>query len=200
MIHTFGDSHASNTISGWKDCNDIITHHLGAKLCYTFGREILNLCDIRKYDINDGDSLIFCFGEIDCRCHVHKHITATTPYRNVIDSIIDSYITAININIYNSDINFKNICIYNFVPPIERYNTYENIEQPYLGSDQERKQYVLYFNQILREKCNENNWVFFDIYNKYIDNNGYLNKQLSDGNVHIKNGIHIQEFITNNLM
>ena len=85
-------------------------------------------------------------------------------------------------------------------PPIERYNTYENIEQPYLGSDQERKQYVLYFNQILREKCNENNWVFFDIYNKYIDNNGYLNKQLSDGNVHIKNGIHIQEFITNNLM
>ena len=163
MIHTFGDSHASNTISGWKDCNDIITHHLGAKLCYTFGREILNLCDIRKYDINDGDSLIFCFGEIDCRCHVHKHITATTPYRNVIDSIIDSYITAININIYNSDINFKNICIYNVVPPIERYNTYENIEQPYLGSDQERKQYVLYFNQILREKCNENNWVFFDI-------------------------------------
>ena len=117
MIHTFGDSHASNTISGWKDCNDIITHHLGAKLCYTFGREILNLCDIRKYDINDGDSLIFCFGEIDCRCHVHKHITATTPYRNVIDSIIDSYITAININIYNSDINFKNICIYNVVPP-----------------------------------------------------------------------------------
>ena len=200
MIHTFGDSHASNTISGWKDCNDIITHHLGAKLCYTFGREILNLCDIRKYDINDGDSLIFCFGEIDCRCHVHKHITATTPYRNVIDSIIDSYITAININIYNSDINFKNICIYNVIPPIERYNTYENIEQPYLGSDQERKQYVLYFNQILREKCNENNWVFFDIYNKYIDNNGYLNKQLSDGNVHIKNGIHIQEFITNNLM
>jgi len=200
MIHTFGDSHASNTISGWKDCNDIITHHLGAKLCYTFGREILNLCDIRKYDINDGDSLIFCFGEIDCRCHVHKHITATTPYRNVIDSIIDSYITAINININNSDINLKNICIYNVVPPIERYNTYENIEQPYLGSDQERKQYVLYFNQILREKCNENNWVFFDIYNKYIDNNGYLNKQLSDGNVHIKNGIHIQEFITNNLM
>jgi hypothetical protein len=200
MIHTFGDSHASNTISGWKDCNDIIAHHLGAKLCYTFGREILNLCDIRKYDINDGDSLIFCFGEIDCRCHVHKHITATTPYRNVIDSIIDSYITAINININNSDINLKNICIYNVVPPIERYNTYENIEQPYLGSDQERKQYVLYFNQILREKCNENNWVFFDIYNKYIDNNGYLNKQLSDGNVHIKNGIHIQEFITNNLM
>tara|TARA_B110000483_G_C17978459_1_gene458765 strand:- start:103 stop:705 length:603 start_codon:yes stop_codon:yes gene_type:complete len=200
MIHTFGDSHASNTISGWKDCNDIITHHLGAKLCYTFGREILNLCDIRKYDINDGDSLIFCFGEIDCRCHVHKHITATTSYRDVIDSIIDSYITAININIYNSDINFKNICIYNVVPPIERYNTYENIEQPYLGSDQERKQYVLYFNEILRDKCNENKWVFFDIYNKYIDNNGYLNKQLSDGNVHIKNGIHIQAFITNNLM
>lgn len=34
-IHTFGDSHASNIHSGWKDYN-IKAHHLGAVLCYTF--------------------------------------------------------------------------------------------------------------------------------------------------------------------
>ena len=31
-IHTFGDSHASNTISGWKHCDNIKAHHV--VLCY----------------------------------------------------------------------------------------------------------------------------------------------------------------------
>ena len=40
----------------------------------------------------------------------------------------------------------KNICVYNFVPPIQKYNTAENPEYPYLGTDEERKHYALYFN------------------------------------------------------
>ena len=94
----------------------------------------------------------------------------------------------------------KNICIYNVVPPIQRYNTIENPEYPYIGTDEERKQYVLYFNQVLKKKCLENNFIFFDIYNQYTDENGYLRKNLSDGNVHIQNGIHLIQFIYDNLL
>jgi hypothetical protein len=50
-IHTFGDSHSSTRISGWKDCNNVIAHELGALLCYSFGKEKLNRFDIRNYDI-----------------------------------------------------------------------------------------------------------------------------------------------------
>lgn len=32
----------------------------------------------------------------------------------------------------------------------KKYNTYENKEYPYLGSDEDRKQYVLYFNKIFK--------------------------------------------------
>jgi hypothetical protein len=74
-IHTVGDSHS---YYGW---SGIIHHHLGAVLCYSFGKEKLNKCDIRNFDIKDGDTVIFCFGEIDCRCHIHKHITETTTYQ-----------------------------------------------------------------------------------------------------------------------
>ncbi len=66
-IHTVGDSHSH---CAWPDY--VIPHHLGAILCYSFGKEKLERCDLRELDIEDGDTVIFCFGEIDCRCHIHK--------------------------------------------------------------------------------------------------------------------------------
>ena len=61
------------------------------------------------------------------------------------------------------------------------------------------KKYVLYFNSCLKDKCDENNWIFFDVYDLYCDNNGYLSKLFSDGMVHIQNGIFIQKFINDYL-
>jgi hypothetical protein len=193
-IHTIGDSHSGG---GW---TDIIQHHLGAILCYSFGKEKLNRCDIRNFNIIDGDTIVFCFGEIDCRCHIHKHVTDTTPYRDIINNIVDNYFDAIELNISTSQINLKNVCVYNVVPPIQRYNTWENPEYPYLGTDEERKNYVLYFNEKLKEKCNEKAYIFFDVYDKYTDENGFLQKELSDGNVHIGNGCYINEFINENII
>lgn len=67
-----------------------------------------------------------------------------------------------------------------------------------MGTDEEQKKYVLYFNEKLKEKCSEKEYIFFDIYNNYIDKNGYLRKDLSDKNVHISNGIYISNFIKEN--
>jgi hypothetical protein len=154
-IHTFGDSHSHN---GWPD--EVKTHHLGPILCYSFGKENLKRCDIRNYDVKNDDTIIFCFGEIDCRSHVNKHINETTSYKYIINNIIDNYFQAIKLNVIVSKIEFRNICVYNVVPPVEYYNTWENPEMPYLGSDNERKLYYLYFNEKLKEKCIENNYIF----------------------------------------
>lgn len=193
-IHTIGDSHSFN---GW---SKIIQHRLGAVLCYSFGKEKLNRCDIRNFNIKDGDTIVFCLGEIDCRCHIHKHITDKTTYQDIIKNIVDNYVEAIELNVSVSQIKLKNVCIYNVVPPIQKYNTLENPEYPYLGTDEERKQYVLYFNEKLKERCIEKNYIFFDIYNSYIDENGFLRKDLSDGNVHIRNGVYISNFIKENIL
>ena len=191
-LHTIGDSHCYN---GW---TGIIPHHLGPVLCYSFGKEKLNRCDINNLNIKDGDSIVFCLGEIDCRCHINKHITDAITYHDIINNIVDNYFEAIKLNISNSQLKLKNICIYNVVPPIQKYNTFENSEYPYLGTDEERKQYTLYFNEKIKEKCIEKEYIFFDIYNNYIDENGYLRKDLSDGNVHIGKGIYISNFIKKN--
>jgi hypothetical protein len=72
-------------------------------------------------------------------------------YNIIINEIVDNYVKAIKINILYSKLKLKHICIYNVVPPVQKYNTYENKEYPYLGSDEDRKQYVLYFNKILKK-------------------------------------------------
>jgi len=46
-IHTIGDSHSG---CGWNEIG-IIQHHLGSVLCYSFGKEKLNRCDIRGFNI-----------------------------------------------------------------------------------------------------------------------------------------------------
>ena len=92
-IHTIGDSHSVN---GW---SGIIQHHLGAVLCYSFGKEKLNRCNIRNFNIKDGDTIVFYLGEIDCRCHIHKHITETTTYQDIINNIVDNYFEAIELNV-----------------------------------------------------------------------------------------------------
>ena len=189
-IHTIGDSHSC---FGWKG---IIQHHLGPTLCYSFGKEKLDRCDIRNFDIKDGDTIVFCLGEIDCRCHIHKHITDTITYQSIIDSIVDNYFEAIELNVTVSQLKLKNVCVYNVVPPNQTHDTIS-----YYPLDEERKKYVLYFNEKLKEKCIEKNYIFFDVYNSYIDENGFLKKDLSDGDIHIGNdkGIYISKFIKENL-
>jgi hypothetical protein len=188
-LHTVGDSHS---YSGWPQ--ETIIHHLGPALCYSFGKEILNKCDIRNFDLKEGDILVFCFGEIDCRCHVHKHINDHTSYESIIDEIIDNYINAINVNLITSQTKIK-VCVYNVVPPSKKFGTAENFEFPFLGTDEERKTYVLYFNKALKSKCEENGFIFFDIYDNYLDEEGFLRKDMSDGSVHIVEGSHLSNFI-----
>jgi lysophospholipase L1-like esterase len=189
VIHTFGDSHS---YYGWVNIPNILTHHLGPKLCFSIGRDGINIKD--GYNVNNGDTVIFCFGEIDCRCHIHKHITEGADYKQIIDIIVTNYFKQIGtaVNTFNN----INTVIYNVVPPIQKHNTVENPDFPYLGTDNERKTYVLYFNEKLKQMCNEYNFYFFNVYNDYIDINGFLNKSLSDGNVHIRDEVYLKRSLT----
>jgi len=196
VVHTFGDSHSNR---GW-DSSQVNMHHLGPVLCYSFGKDKLARCDIRRFGVANGDTVIFCFGEIDCRCHIHKHVTLCKSYQSVIEGIVDSYADAIRTNITVSGLSLKNVCIYNVVPPVERHNTMESPEYPYLGTDGERKQYVLYFNERLNKVCRDNGWVFFDVYDLYADANGFLSKGMSDGNVHVSTGSHLRNFVREHLL
>lgn len=184
-IHTVGDSHSH---CAWPDY--VIPHHLGAILCYSFGKEKLERCDLRDLDIEEGDTVIFCFGEIDCRCHIHKYITEDVTYQNIIDEVVTNYFEAIEIT--TSKIKLKNIGVYNVVPP----NNGGTSPRDWAGHskpEEQRKRFVEYFNQQLKLKCEEYGYWFVDIYDKYTDDTGWLNPSMSDGHMHIDYGLPLYE-------
>ena len=179
QIYTVGDSHSQ---FGWNKIYGVSCHHLGPVLAYSVGRDKLARCDIKKLGINENDIVIFSFGEIDCRAHVHKHISAIKDYKTVIEEIVASYMEGIQANVAQYEKIYT--CIYNIVPPPE-HHIEENEDFPMRGSAEERKTYVQYFNQILARECARRNYIFIDTYKNYSDENGFLNMKLSDGKVHI---------------
>ena len=120
-IHVFGDSHASNVHSHWGRINipnvNIKCYHIGGKLMHTFGRLGLNLLNIKNCGVKENDIVIFCFGEIDCRNHVHKHINKNQSYKDIIDELSMNYFESIKKNV--SKYTTIKTCVYNIVPPIK---------------------------------------------------------------------------------
>jgi hypothetical protein len=194
MVHTIGDSHAggvTNLTGAFDKISGINRHWLGPRLMYSISREGINL---NSMGINSGDTVILCFGEIDCRFHVHKFISQNT-YQQVIDNLVESYFNLIKNLIDNYNVR---VIVYNVVPSIKKGTVEENQSYPFLGTDEERKSYVTYMNYKLSESCKVNNILFIDVYNKYICEDGFLKREFSDGNVHITEHSFIEDFLKKN--
>lgn len=186
-VHTFGDSHAQ---FGFNQIRGVAHHNIGPKLCFSFGRHSLTVLDLKQYvEVKENDTVIFAFGEIDCRCHIKRQCVDGVSYQTVIDNITNNYMHAIDANIrqYSS----LRACVLSITPTVVKNQNAENPEYPYVGSDDERKCYVKYFNKTLLEKCAKQNYTFIDVHDAYADCNGFLKKELSDGNVHIQNPVYL---------
>lgn len=192
-LHTFGDSHAGHMPGvNWQtiaiDGLAIKTHWIGPYCCATFGYRKLNLLNIKDFGVQEGDMVLFSFGEVDCRAHIHKH---RENYKEIINRIVNDYFEAIDANVaqYN---NLKTM-VFNVVPVARKSIINDNPEFPTAGTDDERREYVEFMNFLLKEACARYKYMFFDVYHAYCDEGGFLNEKLSDGNVHIKDGHYIKE-------
>ena len=203
-LHTFGDSHS---YSGWEEIHhknlipglDISLHLLGPKLMYSFGRDKLDLLNIRNHGVQEGDIVAFCFGEIDCRCHIYKfkHL----EYQKVIKEIVDNYIDAIKVNVEQ----YQNLitCVYNVVPPSRKDDIWKeprwrNYDFPHLGTDEERRDYHQYINKCLKKRCEEVGYIFVDIYEHHENENGFITN--SDGTLHVGTGKFLRQFLLDNVL
>lgn len=190
LLHTIGDSHGGG-IAGLVGAFDLVGgvthHHLGPRLMHSVGRDGL---DLRAYGIADGDTVICCFGEIDCRCHVHKF---GPDYQKTIAATVERYVQALLANLER--LPRLRLCVYNIPPPIRKAGKLENPEYPYLGTDEERRAYVNCMNELLAAQCARHGLIFVDVAREYADEHGYLRDSQSDGNVHIADPVPLRRFL-----
>lgn len=176
LIYTVGDSHAWHA---WLNIPGVKTNTVGPMLMHTFGKQNADVVRNFPKDV----IVCFCWGEIDCRCHVHKH----QPWTETVDRLAKAYLDTIR----QTAQGFKDVWIFNIVPPPRKGTIVESEGFPLVGTDEERLAYARRLNDRLRES----EFPFIDVYDQYADKDGFMRMEMSDGNVHVKDTAPIVDWI-----
>ncbi len=183
-IYVIGDSHSLfyNNIDICK------VWHAGAILAYNLidKREVYNYIyeNVPKYS-----KLLFCFGEIDCRLHLYKHLN--------IEECANRYIKAVK--------QFKNDYSLIVAGPIAStprenpQNEFQSSEYPTYGTQVQRNLVTRDFNEALRRKCAQNKIKFFTLFYSLITPN-YLTRLefYNNDKVHLNKKLVLQAIETLN--
>jgi len=181
MIYAIGDSHVLYVFRGLPEVDirylaGLTIQRVGYMADDTIRKEI------EKINPTNGDVLIFSFGEIDVRTVLHpilEHRSTVNLY-SILSAWVDRYCDCLK----SLQVNGAKICALSVMPPITS-NQLKATEWFLNGSDKERAKYTIAINDILRQACIRNGWLFIDIYSLYADADGMLPVNMSDGTVHI---------------
>jgi hypothetical protein len=202
MIYVIGDSHATCTFKDIKGV--IILARRGVtlkRMTYVEDDILINI--IKKLPLTNKDYIIFCFGEVDIRCHIKPIIDHRK--RTTLDSLLSDWVDR-----YASRISLLNnkgakIVIMSVIPPTSKERiiidkkTQEKIFvilPPAHGLDKERVLYTETINKYLKLECEKRKWIYFDVHSKYVDNKTRMMQNgLGDGTVHIGNVSYVKELL-----
>ncbi|MEQ1826649.1 MAG: hypothetical protein ABL921_11920 [Pirellula sp.] len=180
-FHTFGDSHA-------KQCFEKFSFADSPTLVHLFPDEsMISAIEIRRHSainfsnasVEEEDIVLFSCGEHDCRCKIHRY---GDSWREAIAELVFQYVSLIaqNEEQYSDVI----VMIFNVLPPV-RSVYLGDPKYPFAGSDEQRKEFVQFMNELLAIQCKRLGFYFLNVYDKYCDENGFFNMTMSDGKTHI---------------
>lgn len=185
MIYLYGDSHAYFSFKGltlpYEDRHEqsITMHRIGRD------HQIIHY-NPAEHDENTVSCI--SYGEVDCRCHIHKQRLLGRDEDEIIHYLARDYVcTAYDV------IRTGYTIIIIAVPPPARQADYESVngpithEFPFVGSDEDRVRYTRKMNIELENQCNRLGIYFINPYSSYTREDGTLRYEDSDQSVHIKN-------------
>jgi len=196
MIHIYGDSHAFHSFKNLK--LDFKDYHSNAITMFRIGRDNIIINYNKDNIIHKNDIIVLSYGEVDCRCHIHKQIDSGRNEDDVINELVNNYIITIRNNIVNENIK---IIIVGVIPTTRQYD-FEVLhgpilhEFPFIGKDEDRVRYTSKVNKKLEELSNINNFIYFNPYSYYTRPDGTLKHELSDLNVHLGDNSYFLEKFT----
>jgi hypothetical protein len=181
MIYVVGDSHAAYTFAG---VPGVVAHHLGPVTLRRAGgaADPLLPAAVAALGLTAADTIIWCFGEIDCRCHVKplaEHLERGLVA--LLEGWVDAYLTQVQ----GLPVNGARAGVLAVLPPVEGERAAGNAQFPAAGTDAERAGYVGDLNRLLATGCAARGLLFVDVHAAYADARGLLPLALSDGHVHV---------------
>lgn len=195
-----GDSHSRFCFDRCKlpcitfTCNSLTMHRVGRD------NVIPGISEIHKYGIIEEKNMIFTliFGEVDARCHVSNQVRLGRDRSQVCETLVKNYISAIQHNIPI----FKKIIVCGVGPAWDIDGTekfihdiYEEGNYPAIGTRECRKENRDLMNSIIKRECEINGYIFFEYPKEYCDSNGFLDRNITDDGVHIKdNSLFLESF------
>jgi len=178
QIHIFGDSHSFAV----RDVSGCIVHHLGARTMHGMGVEKMSRLNVKKHGVRNGDVAVFIFGEIDVRRHIGRQRDKSgKDLESIVVTLVNKYIDVILINRRQ----FSNLaCIACAVLPPSDFILPWHGTSAY-GTISDRVNITKVLNEQLEEACIKRGIYFLDATSHYKTPAGSLNKNLSDGQMHI---------------
>jgi hypothetical protein len=195
-ISVIGDSHVGAFSPYCRLCT------LGPVTMYSLTTDKLNeyivyLLERKEIDVDGW--WIFCTGEIDVRCLLHKQINEYGRKEDeTIETLVDNYISNLH------KLNHTKLAISTTVAPAktegfevqQKYTI--NSDYPFKGSDQERSRWSKKLNHYLINKCIEKNITYLDIYSLFKDDEGFLDHQYIDADmIHVSKNDKIVTLLNN---
>ena len=194
MIHCIGDSHsavfsgeemmqpewpvlASNTLPYF------MSYRLGPATAYQLETKKYLIDSVINQHYNDGDSLLFCFGEVDIRAHLIKQMELQNKSINeIVKECVDRYFNVI-MSYKNSGIN----CI--VWGPIASWHESRLYHGPSFGTCIERNTVTKEFNRYIEELCSLYNvgfvTIFYDMIDENLETNTYYLDTWPGSNMHL---------------
>lgn len=183
MLYIYGDSHAN---SNFKNLTlPYVDLSSPSITMFRIGRDN----SVVNFNANEHDNtsiLCFVYGEVDCRCHIHRQINLGRLEDSVIEELVTNYINAIKTVVKS----YKKIIISGVIPPtnqndFEQQNGPITHDFPFVGNEESRVRYTNKVNRLLQDHCIDSNYIYFNPYSYYTREDGTLKYELSDNCVHL---------------
>jgi hypothetical protein len=194
MIYIYGDSHANACFRNLQ--LDNINCYESSITMHRIGRDNVIIHFNHDDVLYKNNIIVVVYGEVDCRCHIHKQIIKGRNEDDIIHDLVTSYIRTIKNNVDNT----SKVIIVGVIPPTKRHD-FEILHGPithhlpFMGTDEERVRYTNKVNTLLENLSTIHNFIYFNPYSYYTRSDGTLNYELSDLNVHIgENSFFLEKF------
>ena len=196
-IYALGDSHAG-TLSPYTNVIPI-----GPETMFTMssGNRLNDFISLflSTGELKSNALWMFCFGEIDVRCHIHTQIHEKQRDEDeVIETLVDNYFQKIR------SVHFP-IAIMSVVPPVKIEGNEDKIyytqksPYPFIGPDDDRKRYTKKINEKLMLLTATHGIPYLDVYSAYVNSEGFLQMEFADKDlIHILNRSKVLDLLNEN--